>query len=116
MFNLIKFKIKNGIKTGYLIGLIPLCLDIDKHYFFNIFNLIRFNKKYTYNTPALHVSKIGTSTNKRKPLLIVSLTSFPERINLAHITISTLLNQSLEPDKIILWLAEEQFFQKENDL
>lgn len=41
--------------------------------------------------------------------IIVSLTSFPDRINTVWITISTLLNQTLKPKKIILWLAENEF-------
>lgn len=48
--------------------------------------------------------------------LIVSLTSFPGRIKQIHLCVKTLLNQSLKPDAVILWLAEEQFPQKENDL
>ena len=48
--------------------------------------------------------------------LIISLTSFPERINKVNQTIETLLNQSLNAAKVILWLAEEQFPNKEKDL
>ena len=31
-------------------------------------------------------------------------------------TIKTLLKQTVKPDKVVLWLAEEQFPQKENEL
>ena len=48
-------------------------------------------------------------TEEREKQLIVTLTSFPERINEVHLCINTLLNQTLKPDKIILWLAEEEF-------
>ena len=48
--------------------------------------------------------------------IIISLTSYPARINTVHLTIESLLNQSLKADKIILWLAEEQFPNKEQDL
>ena len=48
--------------------------------------------------------------------IIVSLTSFPARIGTVHITINSLLKQTFLPDKIILWLAPEQFPNKENDL
>mgnify|MGYP003303663931 CR=1 FL=1 len=62
-------------------------------------------------------SKIGINQDKKNgPFLIVSLTSFPARINEIHYTIYSLLNQSLKPDKLILWLAEEQFPKKEDDL
>lgn len=48
--------------------------------------------------------------------VIVSLTSFPERINTVWITISTILHQTIKPGKIILWLADEQFPKGEEDL
>jgi len=58
----------------------------------------------------------GLNIETRTPQLIVSLTSFPERMHDIHYCIYSLLNQSLKPDKIILWLAEEQFPNKENDI
>lgn len=48
--------------------------------------------------------------------IIVSLTSFPARIDKVWITISSLMNQTLKPKRIILWLAEEQFPGKEDNL
>ena len=60
--------------------------------------------------------EIGINTVKRAPQIIVSLTSFPERIHETPYTIYSLLNQNLKPDKVILWLAEEQFPNRENDL
>jgi hypothetical protein len=48
--------------------------------------------------------------------LIVSLTSFPERIDEIKYTIYSLLDQTVLPEKIILWLAESQFPYKENGL
>lgn len=53
--------------------------------------------------------KKGVTQNKRDKKLIVSLTSFPKRIGSVWITIESLLRQSLKPDEIILWLAEDQF-------
>lgn len=47
--------------------------------------------------------------NKRKRKLIVSLTSIPSRIDKVWITIESLLRQTYKPDKIILWLAEDEF-------
>jgi hypothetical protein len=41
--------------------------------------------------------------------LIVSLTSFPERINRLWVVIETLLRQQRKPDMIILWLSLDQF-------
>lgn len=54
--------------------------------------------------------------NYPKPQLIISLTSYPARINTVNQTIQSLLNQSMKADKVILWLALEQFPNKEADL
>lgn len=52
--------------------------------------------------------KLGESfkANKR---IIVSLTSFPLRIDKVWIVIESILRQECKPDKIILWLSKEQF-------
>lgn len=47
---------------------------------------------------------------------IVSLTSYPKRINTVYQTIISLLRQEEKPDKILLWLATSQFPNKEKDL
>ncbi len=44
----------------------------------------------------------------QEPLLIVSLTSYPKRLNIVHLTIESLMKQTKKPDKIILWLAKEE--------
>lgn len=49
--------------------------------------------------------------------IIVSLTTFPGRIKIVHKTIKSILNQkSVKPNKVLLWLAHEQFPNKESDL
>ncbi len=48
--------------------------------------------------------------------LIISLTSWPGRIDTVSQTIETLLNQSLRAERVILWLAPEQFPGREADL
>ncbi len=40
---------------------------------------------------------------------IVSLTSFPKRIDKVWLVIESLFRQRFKPDKIILWLSQEQF-------
>jgi len=47
--------------------------------------------------------------------IIASLTSYPPRIKTVHFTVKSLLNQTLKT-KTILWLSEEEFPNKENDL
>lgn len=44
--------------------------------------------------------------------VIVSLTSFPTRINKVWLVIETILRQSVKPYKIILWLSKDQFANK----
>lgn len=48
--------------------------------------------------------------------LIVSLTSFPKRIGVVHQALETIYAQTKKADEIVLWLAEEQFPGKEQEL
>jgi hypothetical protein len=48
--------------------------------------------------------------------LVVSLTSFPERISEVKYTVYSLLTQTVIPEKIILWLATSQFPNEKIDL
>ncbi|QWT52208.1 hypothetical protein [Eubacterium sp. MSJ-33] len=41
--------------------------------------------------------------------IIVSLTTFPARIEMVYLTICSLLDQTVKPKKLILWLADTQF-------
>lgn len=41
--------------------------------------------------------------------IIATLTSFPFRVPMIHQVIETILNQTVQPDKIVLYLADEQF-------
>lgn len=58
----------------------------------------------------------GIINSPRKPRIIVSLTSYPERMYDLKFCLYSLMNQTLKPDKIILWLSEEEFKNKENDI
>lgn len=49
------------------------------------------------------------NTEERLPRVIVSLTSFPGRIETIWICLESLLRQTYKPDKLILWLADSQF-------
>ena len=53
---------------------------------------------------------------ERKPRIIVSLTSFPARINYAANVLGNMLLQTVRPDKVILYLSKEQFPNREADL
>lgn len=51
----------------------------------------------------------GLNKKDREKKIIVSLTSHPGRINSVWISLATILRQKVKPDKVILWLAKEQF-------
>lgn len=51
-----------------------------------------------------------------KPSIIISLTSYPARISYVASVIESIKCQTVKPDKILLWLAESQFVNKEKDL
>jgi lipopolysaccharide biosynthesis glycosyltransferase len=51
-----------------------------------------------------------------KNQMIISLTSYPARIKNVYKTVITLLEQSHKADKVVLWLAQEEFPNKEKDL
>ena len=88
----------------------------DGHIVVNIFGLIiRIKKGKKYVCP--NITEYGINKNsERDNKVIVSLTSFPQRINIVIKTIKTLLTQTMKPDMVILWLAPEQFPNKEQDL
>jgi len=50
----------------------------------------------------------GINSYSRNQLLIVSLTTYPKRFNVVYLTIESLMNQTIKPDKIILWLAKDE--------
>lgn len=60
--------------------------------------------------------ELGITPIKRENKIIVSLTSFPERMHDINFTLFSLLNQSLKPDEVFLWLSYEQFPNKEQDV
>ncbi len=65
--------------------------------------------KYELTTKVLR-AKVG------KKKVIVSLTTYPARIATVHITIDTIINQTVKPDNIYLWLYTEEFPNREKDL
>lgn len=51
----------------------------------------------------------GTTKQRYDAELIVSLTTWPARISTVWLTIESLMRQDVKPNRIILWLAEEEF-------
>ena len=63
-----------------------------------------------------NIYQSGVSGRKGNPELIVSLTSYPARMYDLHLYLYSLLMQDHKPDKLILWLGEEQFPNRELDV
>lgn len=66
--------------------------------------------KLTSTNPLYKICPVNIDKCK----VIVSLTSFPARINRVYIAIESILRQKNKPDMIILWLSREQFNTKES--
>ncbi len=71
-------------------------------------------KKYYYKLIELKLSfynqfkiKNGLNKQKRDNHIVISLTSYYKRFDVVHLTLEALLNQEYQPDKIILWLSQE---------
>ena len=87
----------------------------DGHIIINLFGLLIRIKK-NCKPRVIDLSESGVASCKREVPVIVSLTSFPERINTVIKTLKTLLIQTMKPDMVLLWLAPEQFPNREDDL
>ncbi|TXE17106.1 hypothetical protein ES692_10635 [Psychroserpens burtonensis] len=61
----------------------------------------------------LSIQKLGINSRSE---IVVSLTSYPERIPVIYLSIKSILYQSYRPSKVILWLGLEQFPNQEKDL
>lgn len=72
--------------------------------------------KYELNEKIDNYKEYGLTIEKREQQIIVSLTSYPLRMNEIHYTIYSLVNQQLKPDKILLWLSYEEFPNREDDI
>jgi hypothetical protein len=64
--------------------------------------------KQILNSGQLNLNKALTVDNCSKPIT-VSLTSYAQRVTNVHHTIISLLNQSRRPDRLVLWLAEDEY-------
>ena len=85
-------------KIRFFSGL-RMITKITANFLVPIYYLITRNFEHVLNKPE-------SKSNKR---VIVSLTTFPNRINRIWIVIESLLRQTYKPDLIILWLSKEQF-------
>ena len=84
-----------------------------------MFNLFKKKPLKTINKTAVDkeitgYDKIGVTNDENG--IIISLTSFPQRMYEIHFTIYSLLTQTVKPSKVILWLGREQFPHLEKDI
>lgn len=87
--------------------------NIDGHILIYVCGIL-IRKRYSLEAIHIHLTESGLNTTEnRDTKIIASLTTFPARINTVEKTIKSLLTQTLKPDKLILWLAEEQFPNRE---
>lgn len=68
------------------------------------------------NSKTENITSNGVVSEPRQQRLIVSLTSYPARMYDLHLCLYSLLTQAEKPDKVILWLAPEQFPNGESDI
>lgn len=103
------FKFKNRRKFFFI-------RFLDAHIYIELLTKIKLCLKYKPSIKYAKVVNYGLNQEKRETPIIVSLTSYPERINLVATTIDTLLQQKVKPDRLVLWLADSQFPNKEKNL
>lgn len=105
---------KEKFKQSRLYKTVTLYRAAKKRYIEFIYPLILLIAKVNKRKPKkLSISNKSIINNKK---IVVSLTSFPERINYVYKTIYSIMNQSLKPNAIILWLSVSQFPEKDSDL
>ncbi len=80
----------------------------------SFFSVLKNNlkKEYVKFLSSQYENKIkkvqrGINLKKRKPEVIISLTSYPERFPYLYITLCSLLLQEEKPDKIILYAKKK---------
>ncbi len=64
--------------------------------------------KFIYIYKYLYFNKICKKLEKNSDIT-VSITSYPKRINNLHITVKSVLKQTIRPKKIIIWLFKDEF-------
>ncbi len=132
IFNFPLLKIKENLKEKreifLLFNIVPVCyikqesisaLKIILKRLFSItrvdshiliyFLFFRLNIKYKTEVSLPLISEYSLNKEKREKKIIASLTTFPERINMAASTVKTIMNQTVKADEIVLYLAREQF-------
>lgn len=102
----------------YLLKRIFRVIDIDAHYHVFLFGIHVFAIKHKHINIIPNLVSIEAKNVCIDHKIVVSITSFPERVynNCTAKAIKTLLSQTIKPDFLVLWLADSQFGNRENDL
>lgn len=112
------YKTKIEVNYKYMYSLIIIFLESLKHRYRSKNKLIRAINYFKYlfivnieNFVVRHYSTFFLSLNgrQRDKRIVVSLTTYPGRINECYYTLKTIFAQTIKPDRIVLWLAESQF-------
>ncbi|MDD3003993.1 glycosyltransferase family A protein [Flavobacterium sp.] len=82
-----------------------------KYIFWKLYKFLKIVLPIYYKK--IEVKKLESNSNNE---IIVSLTSFPARIEIVYLTLKSIFIQSYKPRLIVLYLANSQFTNKENDL
>lgn len=77
----------------------------------NLITEFNHDQSYTYWWDrTLHCQERGVSDEKLcQEEVVVSLTSYGDRIHNVHLAIESIMQQTVRPNRIILWLSEEEF-------
>lgn len=76
-----------------------------------LYKYLKFTLAKSYKSLSPQVLGVDSGSN-----VIVSLTSFPARIDVVCLAIKSMLNQTRKPKKIVLWLGKELFQDGEANL
>ncbi len=76
-----------------------------------LYKYLKKNLVRNYKNMPLASLDIDSKSN-----VIVSLTSFPARIEVVYLSIRCILNQTRKPQKVVLWLGKEKFPEGKNNL
>lgn len=87
------FKIPEGVRVPFVGGILYRVVSALQRWYIR----------------SLRIDKLSLNTLPREETITVSLTSFPARIETVGYAIVSLFHQSMKPDRIILWLADSQF-------
>ena len=80
---------------------------IKNHFLLNYTSIVRNEiVREKWKREAIDNKSCGVDTNSD---FVVSLTTFGNRINCVHLTIASLLKQTLKPYDLVLWLDEDEF-------